>query len=95
MCNEHGITETILTGGDQKFMSGHFQQLLTIYGIHHRVSAAYNPHTNCRPEIAVILIERLIRDNVSLFGNLDTAKVTKTLLQHRNTPGQDTGLSPA
>ena len=37
----------------------------------------------------------MIRDAVSLTGELDTVRLVKGLLQLRNTPDPDTGLSPA
>ena len=95
MCDEHGLPETLSSDGGPEFTSSCFKQLLLDYGIFHRISSAYNPHSNCRAEIAVKLMKRLIRENVSSFGSLDNAKITRALLQHRNTPDRDTGLSPA
>jgi len=95
MCDEHGLPDTLSSDGGPEFTSGRFKQLLSDYGIFHRISSAYNPHSNCRAEIAVKLMKRLIGENVSSFGSLDNAKITTALPQHRNTPDRDTGLSPA
>ena len=40
-------------------------------------------------------MKRLIRDNVTYNGNLDTVKFSKAILQYRNTKDRDTGKSPA
>ena len=40
-------------------------------------------------------MKRLIRDNVTLTGNFDTAKLSRALLQYRNTKDRDIGKSPA
>ena len=45
------------------------------------LSAAYNPHSNCRAEIAVKAGKRLLRDNVGYNGTLDTDKVMRAVLQ--------------
>ena len=95
MCDEHGLPETLLSDGGPEFTSGRFKQLLSDNGIFHKISSAYIPHSNCRAKIAVKLMKRLIQENVSSFRSLDNAKITRALLQYRNTPYRDTGLSPA
>ena len=54
-----------------------------------------NAQLNCRAEVAVKTMKRLIRDNVTLTGNLDMFKLSRALLQYRNTREQDIGKSPA
>ena len=76
-------------------MSGEFQQMLKDLQIEHRVSSAYFPHSNCRAEIAVKSMKRLMNSNISQFGDIDNDNMLRALLQHRNTPDRDTGLSPA
>ena len=65
-----------------QFKANKFQKFLKQYGVRHRLSSAYFPHSNSRAR-------RLLRDNM---GN---DKFLRALLQYRNTPHPDTRLSPA
>ena len=60
-----------------------------------RLSASYFPHSNQRAELGVKSAKRMLRENVSPNGHLNTDKFLRALLNHRNTPDRDTGLSPA
>ena len=46
-CSMFGIPEILSTDGGQEFMSSAMQKVLQDYGVHHRVSTAHNPHSNC------------------------------------------------
>ena len=76
-------------------MSEDVQGCLTRWGVKHRLSSAYFPHSNSRAELAVKAGKRLLRDNVSRYGSLATDKVMRALMQYRNTPLTDLRLSPA
>ena len=76
-------------------MSDDVQGCLTRWGVRHRLSSAYFPHSNSRAELAVKAGKRLLRDNVSRYGSLATDKVMRALMQYRNTPLTDLRLSPA
>ena len=89
------IPEEIATDGGPQMTSDLFQKSLKAWGIRHRLSSAYNPHSNCRAEIAVKAGKRLLRDNVGHNGSLDTDKVMRAVMQFRNTPMQDCRRSPA
>ena len=65
------------------------------WGVYHRKSSANYPQSNGRAELAVKTCKRLLQSNTDGFGNLDTARVTKALLQYRNTPVAGVGMSPA
>ena len=90
-----GIPVTITTDGAKVFTSKLFETFCQRWGIIHRVSMAYNPQANKRAELGVKHAKRIIRGNVSQTGSLDTDKLVRAVLMHRNTPGTDTGLSPA
>ena len=65
------------------------------WGIKHRLSSAYNPQSNGRAEVTVKAMKRILRDNISSMGKLNTDAVTRAMLQLRNTPESDSRLSPA
>ena len=89
------IPVEIATDGGPQMMSDVFQKSLKAWGIRHRLSSAYFPHSNCRAELAVKTGKRMLRDNMGHGGNIDTDKVMRAVLQYRNTPMQDSRRSPA
>ena len=76
-------------------MAGPLQDFLRQHGISHRLTSVAFPHANCRAEVAVKSAKRLIRDNVCPDGRPDPVRLTRALLQYRNTPDRATGMSPA
>ena len=64
-------------------------------GVKHHDSAAYNPQSNGRAELAVKATKRLLENNIGSDGKLDTDKFIRALLIKRNTPDPVTKLSPA
>ena len=52
------------------------------------------PHSNCRAEVGVKTIKRLITGNVRHDGSLDVDKFQQAILQYRNTPDKDTKFYP-
>ena len=53
-------------------MAGETQKFLRVWGVKHRVSSAYFPHSNQRAEGAVKTVKRLIADNTGGSGSLNT-----------------------
>ena len=90
-----GIPDTLTTDGASVFVSHTMNDFLTRWGIHHRVSSAYYPRANKRAEIGVKSAKRLIMSNLGPGGTLNTDKLARALLFHRNCPDPLTGLSPA
>ena len=76
-------------------MAGPVQDFFRQHNIHHRLTSVAFPHANCRAEVAVKSAKRLIQDNVQADGRLDSVRLTRALLQYRNTPDRDSGMSPA
>ena len=90
-----GVPESLTTDGGTTYLSQSFQTCLRNYGVHHRVSSVGYPHGNTRSEIAVKSAKRLLRSNVNERRDLDSIAIMRALLEYRNTPDRDIGLSPA
>ena len=90
-----GVPEHLSSDGDPAYTSHAFKAFMKTWGIKHRLSSAYHPQSNGRAEVAVKGMKRLLRDNIRSNGELDTDAVTRGILQLRNTPETDSGLSPA
>ena len=63
--------------------------------LHHRLSSAYHPQSNGRAEVAVKSMKRLLTAHTDRQGGIDTEAVAAGLLQYRNTPDRETGMSSA
>ena len=88
-----GVMDEIATDGASVYLGAEVQEFLARLGVHHRVSSAYNPHSNQRAEGAVKAARRMIRDNIGPSGTLDTDRFLAALLAQRNMPDPGTGLS--
>lgn len=95
MIQNFNVPESITTDGGGHYVAAETKNFLEQFGIHHRLTSVGNPHANARAEIGVKSAKRLLRNNIGINGNLDTVKFTRALIVHRNTPNEDTGLSPA
>ena len=90
-----GVPEELSSDGGPEFVSQETKDFLSRWGVRHRLSSAYFPQSNGRAEVAVKMTKRLLEDNVTENGDLNTDKVLRALLQQRNTPEKDCKLSPA
>ena len=90
-----GVPEQLSSDGGTEFTADSTRGFLKTWGVTHRISAAYNPQSNGRAEVAVKTVKRLMRSNIDTSGNLNTDKFLQAMLQLRNTPDQDCGISPA
>ena len=90
-----GIPTIFTSDGAKVFTSKAVEEFCDRYGIVHRVTTAYNARSNKRAEVGVKSAKRMLRDNLSQTGSLNTNKMIRAILQHHNTPCPITGLSPA
>ena len=91
-----GVAEQLSSDDGPQFRSHNFKQFLKTWGVaEHRVSSAYNPHSNLRAETAVRSSKRILMDNTKSDGSPDWDRVTRALMNHRNTPDSEYGLSPS
>ena len=91
----HGVPEEIASDGGPEFTSELTQKFFTDWQIHHRKSSVAFPHSNCRAELAVKQVKRIITDNCSPSGSLNVDSLLKAMLSYKNTVDPVTGFSPA
>ena len=90
-----GVPEEMSSDGQSTYTSQVTNDFLKAWGVRHRLSSAYFPHSNSRAELGVKAMKRLMRDNTGPRGRLDNDAFARALLMFRNTPMQGVGLSPA
>ena len=87
--------EQLSSDGGPPFKS-QFLALLKRWDIRWRLSSVAYAQSNGRAEAAVKSAKRILRGNIDpSTGSLDTTAAVQALLTHRNTPCQDTGISPS
>jgi hypothetical protein len=91
----YGIAEELASDGGPEFTASSTQKFLTSWGVHHRLSSVAFPHSNCRAEIGVKTVKRMIADNTGPRGEFEVDTFQRAILQYRNCPDTDTKLSPA
>ena len=90
-----GISSELSSDQGSQFCSHEVKRFLESWGCSQRLSSVYFPHSNCRAEVGIKSAKRMLRENVDANGKLVTDRFLRALLQYRNTPDQDTKLSPA
>ena len=91
----YGVSEELSSDGGPQFTSHDFKQFLEDWGVRHRISSVEYPQSNGRAEVGVKSAKRIIRENASRNGSLDNNNAARAILQYRNTPIPEVGLSPA
>ena len=91
----YGVPEELTSDGGTQFTAGKTKEFLRAWGVHHRLTSVANPHANCRAEIGVKLVKRMLMDNTSANGSIDIDKFQKAMLIYRNSIDPETKTSPA
>ena len=91
----YGIPDKLSSDGGPVFMAQATRQFLHQWGIHYRLSSVAFPHSNCRAEVGIKTIKRLITGNVGKDGAINVDAFQEAILQYRNTPDPTTKMSPA
>ncbi|XP_062621337.1 uncharacterized protein K02A2.6-like [Saccostrea cucullata] len=84
-----GIPSVIVTDGGPQFTSSEFKKFTTEWGIKHVTSSPNHQRANGKAESAVKIMKHLI-----MKCDKESTDQFEALLEQRNTPRQDTGLSP-
>ena len=89
------LPEELSSDGQSTYTSQETKDFLKAWGVRHRLSLTYIPHSNTRVELGVKAMKRLMRDNTGPRGELDNDAFARALLMFCNTSMQGIGLSPA
>ena len=89
------MPEEIASDGGPEFISELTHKFFNDWQIHHKKSSVVFPHSNCRAELAVKQVKRIITYNCSPFGSLNVDNHLKAMLSYKNTVDPVTGFSPA
>ena len=90
-----GVPTELSSDGGPEFKSADLDDFLHRWGVTHRMSSAYHPRSNGRAEVTVKAMKRLLQNNIGPQGEIDTDRYVQAILQFRNTPDSDSGLSPS
>ena len=90
-----GVPEELTSDGGPQFSAGFTQDFLNSWGVKHRVSSVGNPHANCRAEVAVKTVKRMLMANTSPSGSLNVDSFQKAMLIYRNSIDPETKTSPS
>ena len=91
----YGIADEVSSDGGPEFKAPATEQFLAEWGANRRLSSVAFPHSNCRAEIGVKTVKRMLMNNTGKDGDLEVNAFQKAILQYRNTPDPLTKLSPA
>ncbi|XP_046554623.1 uncharacterized protein K02A2.6-like [Haliotis rubra] len=77
-----GIPDELSSDGGPEFTASATREFLHTWSVHHRLSSVAFPHSNCRAEIGVKTVKRMITDNTGPQGELDTDAFQGAMLQY-------------
>ena len=64
-----GVPEILATDHGSQFRAAEMEKFLKTWGVHHRVSSDYNPHSNLRAEVAVKTTKRMLLTSTKADGS--------------------------
>ena len=82
----YGIPDELSSDGGPEFIADNTKSFLKSWGVRHRISSVAFPHSNCRAEVGVKTVKRMIVGNTGPNGELDTDAFQCAMLTYRNTP---------
>ena len=86
----YGIPNKLSSDAGPEFISHATREFLRQWGVHHHLSSVAFPHSNCRAEMGVKTVKRLITGNVEKDGAINIDAFQAAILQYRNTPDPTT-----
>ena len=78
-----GIAEELSSDGGPEFMAGATETFLRNWGVHHPVSSVAHPHSNCRAELGVKRVKRMLVGSTGPGGSLNTEAFQGAMLAYR------------
>ena len=87
--------EELSSDGGPEFTAGATETFLRNWGVHHRVSSVAHPHSNCRAELGMKTVKRMLVGITGPGGSLNTDAFQRAMLAYRNTPDPMSRVSPA
>ena len=90
-----GVSEELASDGGKEFTSEVTQRFLKDWHVRHRLSSVAYAHSNCRAELGVKQVKRIITGNMSPSGSLNIDDFQRAILSYRNTIDPITKFSPA
>ena len=85
----YGILSTVMSDNGPQFVSREFELFLSNWKVNHATSSPRHQQSNGKAEAAVQIVKTLMKKTTK-----DGHDQFEALLEQRNTPRQDTGLSP-
>ena len=77
----YGIPDELASDGVPEFTATVTRQFLSDWGVHYRLSSVAFPRSNCRAEIGVKTVNRLLMDKTRSSGDISTDSASHATIQ--------------